>query len=590
MFLALTADKKYRETEENVIFLGEWCRIFSGKGESESRFPRILPYHWNSRKKIWEDYLYLDRLYESVLTQTADMLNKTHREEKSLRYWRIIIGPWLSYFIPLLYDRYQSVITALKSGNADSILVPRYSSRRWVPNDFPVFLKWFINDEYNNYLYSEIIGYIGSGIAIEYTDEEEEGQEQNIHVSGQSILAKRLFRNIVNFLGNLLPAKMRKIVFFTTSLEMSDALRFQLALRQFLYFVTPEVYIPLPEIDEELRRKLLFELPEGEFERVLNYFICRQMPSLYLENYSMMKEKALGAYPVSPKVIMTDNAFFSDEGFKFWAAYNTEGGTKLLGTQHGGLYGAGMWYGDEDHETAICDRYYSWGWESDKHKNIKPMPPMKLIKLTKKKSDVRPGDDGRILMVLANFPRYYYHMYSIPYSATGVLRYFQQQYDLCRQLPHDIRKLMLIRLFVHDYDWHQRDRWAVECPDIECYKGNKSIIDQLKECRLCVVTYNATTVLETFTLNFPTILYWDAEQWEIRPSARPYYERLHQAGILHYTPESAAAKINEIHKDTAAWWGQEGVQKAKDDFCHQFARYSRNCIEEWKYEILGYEQ
>ena len=210
---------------------------------------------------------------------------------------------------------------------------------------------------------------------------------------------------------------------------------------------------------------------------------------------------------------------------------------------------------------------------------------MKLMRLMKKKSEISSKKDGRILAVLANFPRYYYHMYSIPYTASGVLRYFRYQYDLCRNLPKNIQKLILVRLFVHDYGWSQRDRWAAECPEIECYGGSKPITDQLKECRLCIVTYNATTVLETFTLNFPTILYWDPEQWETRASAQPYYEKLHQSGILQYTPEAAAAKVSEVCNDAADWWAEKEVQDAKDEFCRKFARTSDNWLTEWKSEL-----
>jgi putative transferase (TIGR04331 family) len=589
MFLVTTADRNFWNTEGKILFLGEWCRIFSQRPEEEKLSYEVMPYHWDDRKKIYQDYLYLNGLYEKMLIQTTELLNNIHGVNHSVRYWRIITGPWLSYFIAILYDRFQSIVSAAESGKVDGVLITRYERGQWVPDDFTVFLKWFADDGYNNHIYSRIIEHLNK-FKFEYIDVADGKVLPGRDNGGKQAIAKSLLRNLAGVFGNMLPEKLKETVFLSTSLGIIDVLKLQLTLRQCLYFVTPEVTVPKSEVDDSMRHGLSFELPGGDFEQFLAGFIGEQMPSLYVENYSRMNDKALNAYPKKPKIIFTDNAFFSDEGFKFWAAHHVEKGAGLLGTQHGGLYGAAQWYADEAHETAICDRYYSWGWESDTRKNVKPMPAIKLVKLRRKKAAIRPKKEGRILMVLANFPRYYYHMYSIPYAAPGVLRYFQYQYALCRALPEVIRKLLLIRLFVHDYGWNQRDRWAAECPEVECYDGSEPITDQLKECRLCVVTYNATTVLETFTLNFPTILYWDPEQWEIRPSAQPYYEKLHEAGILRHSPESAAEKITEIYGDPAAWWARKEIQEAKNVFCRQFARSSDNWLKEWKSELLEYKQ
>lgn len=591
MFLNTTADRRFWKREGKILFLGEWCRIFSQRSEEEKLSYEVLPYHWDDRERIYRDYLYLDELYERVLVQMSRLLNDIHEVNYSKRYWRIIIGPWLNYFIGTVYDRYQSIASACESGKVDGVLIGKYGQYQWVPEDFALFLKWFIDDGYNNFLYSRIIERINKlkfdYLETDIADGEFSSKKDN---KGRSFATKSLLRNLVWYLGSLMPARLKETVFLLTSLDIMNALKLQFSLSQYLYFITPEITVPEPDIDECMRRRLSFDLADNGFERFLSGFISEQTPSLYLENYSLMSEKVLKTYPKRPRDIFTDNAFFADEGFKFWAAYHVERGAKLLGTQHGGLYGAALWYGDEAHETAICDRYYSWGWESDTCRNVKPMPPVKLIKLKEKQDMIHSMKEGRILTVLANFPRYYYHMYSIPYSASGVLRYFQYQYDFCRFLPESIQKLLLVRLFVHDYGWSQRDRWATECPEVECYNGNKSITEQLKECRLCVVTYNATTLLETFTLNFPTVLCWDPEQWEIRPSARLYYEKLHEAGILRYTPESAAAKVNEIYRDPATWWAQEEIQEAKNEFCHQFARVSDNWLNEWKSELLEVRQ
>ena len=110
----------------------------------------------------------------------------------------------------------------------------------------------------------------------------------------------------------------------------------------------------------------------------------------------------------------------------------------------------------------------------------------------------------------------------------------------------------------------------------------------LSRCTLCVSTYNGTIFLEAFTANYPTLLYWNPEYFELRPDAKPYYDELHSAGILHYTPESAARKVNEIYKDPLEWWHLPEIQNAKDYFCKRFAYIGKDWLDEWRSELMTF--
>lgn len=114
------------------------------------------------------------------------------------------------------------------------------------------------------------------------------------------------------------------------------------------------------------------------------------------------------------------------------------------------------------------------------------------------------------------------------------------------------------------------------------------MLDQLNESRLFIGTYNATTYLETFAANFPTVMFWNPDHWELNPSAQPYFDELRNVGIFHDTPESAAVMVNEISNDPASWWNQPEIQKTKDQFCFQFARTSDNWLDEWKKELNSF--
>jgi putative transferase (TIGR04331 family) len=51
----------------------------------------------------------LKSLYESTLRELTKKLNAIHEVRFSLRYWRIIVGHLLGYFIQILFNRWFSI-------------------------------------------------------------------------------------------------------------------------------------------------------------------------------------------------------------------------------------------------------------------------------------------------------------------------------------------------------------------------------------------------------------------------------------------------------------------------------------------------
>lgn len=111
-FLITTADERSWAKEKPVIFLGEWCKRFSKKNW-QTLDSTTIPYHWDSHQKFNQDYKYLGSVYEKILQSLAKILNDLHGVDRSLRYWRIIVGPWLYYFVQILYDRWEMINIAI---------------------------------------------------------------------------------------------------------------------------------------------------------------------------------------------------------------------------------------------------------------------------------------------------------------------------------------------------------------------------------------------------------------------------------------------------------------------------------------------
>lgn len=583
MFLATTADQKFWNQDEKILFLGEWCKVFDQKQVWEKLDCEVLPYHWNDRGKLYQDYKYLDVIYEKKLGEMAERLNSFHGVSYSNRYWRIVLGPWLYLFIEILYDRYLSIRAAVDSGKVSNTWIPSIPVNGLVPLDYLYYkVRFCTADDYNLFLYGRIIEALG-GIPYQVKPTLSSlGSPKDFYEKPEILFDKTFMQKIIFSFSRVIPDRWIKFVFVNSYLKVSSQVSLQLLLGQIPYLYFPFV----PSIDvpaDSIFREKLF-LPEGEnqFESLLNSLIPEQIPRVYLEGYWEMNQRSLEAFPKHPRVIFTTNGVFGHEGFKFWAAHNAERGVRLAGAPHGGHSGTGKWSANESHEHKVADRYYSWGWEDSSDSKIIPLTSGQLIGMEKKiKSDPK----GKILWVVGSYPRYSYSLFSAPVGPQ-VLEYIADQEKFCQKVSQQVYKLLLLRLYPAERGWNENSRWEESNPLLNVYFGRESIYKQMNKSRLAIVTYIGTTYLETFAANYPTILFWNPDHNEIRPSAKPYFDNLRRAGILHDSSESAAEKVNEIYLDPLSWWMSREVQEAKDKFSDQFARTSKTWRTIWRKELL----
>ena len=112
------------------------------------------------------------------------------------------------------------------------------------------------------------------------------------------------------------------------------------------------------------------------------------------------------------------------------------------------------------------------------------------------------------------------------------LSYFADQINLTKQIKPSILSETTIRLYRHDYGWSQLERWKELMPNLTYDSGESKIEKHYCDTKLCLATCNATTYLETFRLNIPTVLFWDPYYWENRESALPIFNELKRVKVF----------------------------------------------------------
>ena len=582
MFLVTTADQRYWNTNEKICFLGEWCKVYDQRHLWSKMDCQVLPYHWDDRKKMHQDYQYLDGVYEHYLLVLSQKLNEIHSTNHSLRYWRIIIGPWLNLFVGIIFDKYLSVQTAKNSGLVTNTWVSAFKYTDFLAKDTIDFRSRSSGDDWNHFIYCQIIKSMGG---LPY--ETREGQEfstpwDKTRISPSFSYVKDLAKSLFGKIFRLTPDRFNQVFISSSYLGAWNLGRLQLSLGQFPYLFFPRIEIEDYAVNDLARTEMSFELGENQFESLLDEFIPQNIPKVYIEGYAKICSRAIEVFPKRTKLILSGPSVYYDEGYKFWAAHQVERGTNLFQLQYGGAYGVLRWNALENHEIKISDRYLSWGWKINGQPKVVPISAGKLTKI---KNKVRPNPKGSILWIGISLPRYSYWMNSLSLGPK-LLEHLMEHERFVGAVSPKARNLLLFRCDPVDTGWNEEQRFADAFPSLKVYRGRETMYKQLNSSRLSIHTYNSTTFLETLSADFPTLMYWSPDFFELRESAYPHFNILRQAGIFYDDPESVAKKVNEIYEDPLAWWLTPEIQDAKEKFCHQFARTSDNWIAEWKEELL----
>ena len=561
-FLITTALEGTWLRDQPVIFLGEWCRLYSRKDIWSGMNAEVTPYHWRESEKLCLDYEYVNSLYESILVELAESLNTMHGVDYSNKYWRILIGPWIANLIHVLYDRWLSITTVISLYDITGTIILESNIKSLVTNDLKEFDELIKTDEWNHNIYAEIINSLDICqplIKKNYKEHQKISEKEN----RSSI--KTYISKLYLFFSKCL-SRNQDVFFLGTYISKLELALLQLKLGQFPQFWSPIVPV-IVNYDKEFRNFEIKHQAKNEFEKILLKLIPKHIPRVYLEGYEKLSDQVANSpWPKSPKLIYTANALWAHPVTMAYAAEKVENGTPLVYGQHGGGYGVSKFSFSEEHEIKIAKRYLTWGWDSKYQSSVIPIGIEKIRKMKRKKIN----EYNTLLMVTLNASRYSFRLGGE--TNRNFLDYFEDYFSFTSLLQADVKNNMVVRLNNWDKGWAQPLRWKDKFPDVKLELEDRDIFKLMSESRIVVHTYNSTGILESLAMGIPCILFYDLKNIPLRDSAIPYFEELRQVGILHDNPISAAAHIDNVWNNVDLWWTSDKVQKAVLNFnkryCH----------------------
>ena len=100
-----------QKPKKNFKYLNYGCLNLSNEMSKKD----VLKDHpWDNRKRYYQDSIKIEKIYLYTLREISNILNDYHKIKKNLRYWKILLGPWLNSFITAYYEKNLEIEQCLK--------------------------------------------------------------------------------------------------------------------------------------------------------------------------------------------------------------------------------------------------------------------------------------------------------------------------------------------------------------------------------------------------------------------------------------------------------------------------------------------
>lgn len=534
------------------VVLGPWC--FVG---CEDRVPGWEGLPFVDAFPTSQDWVGADRLTRrlanALVPLWAERLNRRHGRGYSLRFWRVLLLNWLSAAIPPLWFRYRHMeaFTARHGGQSLSVEIASDLDCWAIPRSGDLIPTLWRADFDFRLSSLALSAMMPSGWRVREVEPEAAAVQQPLDAPS----------NTPSRLGSLVRSLFGRLpVHFLPGVRLS-----RLALSALVVLMPRR-----PSRDHYDFNDTVAELFPAAFLDLLDRFLHRTLPRSFTTDFAALESLAL-AERYHPGRPLIDTLNGEDDASRIITAMAHERGERLVGFQHGGIYGTARAMMTAAETEYRYDAFLTWGWKAqeDCQGRFVPAPSPELSALADRHRETGP----RLILVGGSMVAYGTRLGWLP-KPTHYLSYRRAKLDFLGGLAEGVRRNVAYRPYRRNVMVLKDDEFVLGAfPDLTLAGGDLNAA--LLGCRLVVIDHPITTMLAALAANVPTILYWEKEAWPLARQAEPLFQRLRDVGILHHDAAAAAAQVNRVWNDVPGWWRRPEVQEARRAFAWTYARTSR---------------
>ena len=352
--------------------------------------------------------------------------------------------------------------------------------------------------------------------------------------------------------------------------ELMAAIRSRRMLRW-----APEDFPPLRQVplasDQRVSVAKVFLQSSDEY-RELRAVVALMAPRDLVEHHAPLQTWARKLREHA-RLFYTANAQHVSTSFMHRTAAARMSGSKLLVHQHGGGYGVDERHPGEDHDVAISDYFYTFGWRREDH-------PETVLPLPAAMPERRKGRTRGILLMSLPVTNELYRLQSF-----CVPSHVQRAVNLTADFVGALSDGTTLTMRHSGADRFPMNQLSGAKAAITQDEGFGRGTIAASRASLVVHNYLGTSWLETLAMDVPTVCFYDPAYYRPREAAQPFLDALARVGVLHYSGLEAAKFVNALRGDPTAWWRSAEVQEAREAFVARYANFSDNWLSAWTQEF-----
>jgi putative transferase (TIGR04331 family) len=542
--------------DKNYINYSISSDIYSLSTSILKKFSIKAPYsHWKHNQKKKRDYIYLKKLYYSVLKDLVKYLNSYHSIKYNENQWHIILGPWLNYIIPILWDRWETVnVFEKKFGYIKKISIPENPKDYLISDDFINFTEKFERQDWNAEIFRSIIDFKKKKWNPIY-------KKKKIY---NNYIIKKKFKKylvvidkILFFLQKLFLIK-NNYIFVKTNFEKRfyiEAFFKHLIITRFYTEFDKDININRDKLDRNENFISLKFVKFKSFEKYLSRILIKTIPLSYLENFKL-NLNIIKKIKIKNKIIITTFKHYENDLFKIWLANEKK---KLVSCLHGGNIEKEFFF---DSWSKYSYKYISWN--KDKLNKNQINLPVNFLIFRKKFENKEYLHQNKIIFLLP-------HAELKPLRLVDGLFCFEvldcidTWISFYKILDDNKKKFLHWRFGPFPDRWRILEKLSDRIQNIKFSKEKKFEKDVLK-ARLSIHVDIQTTFLETMYMNIPSIIIMNNNFWNVSKKSFSILKKLKSANILFHNYKDMANHINKYYSNIDAWWESNKVQKIRLDY------------------------
>jgi len=540
----------------------------------------VFNHPWENYKNYKKDIQKIEKIENFIFKEIAKTLNNYHKVNKDLRFWNILIGPWLHCFIVAYYEKNLLISNLLKYKKKLKIPIINYQAKKQIPKDFYSFFgNKLYSANWQNYLFTKIISKnkLNKNFkTYKKNIDKKEKSYKKIVKKSLIILFKKVIKKLLRLIFYI-RIKSQKLVLFNTSLSLKNN----------LFLIFKNFCVPFEiEIDSRKNspniflRKFLSKLGNNKVNlyREIYEIAILNIPTDFLENFSIIKKEIYETnIALKPNIIFTSNGILPLSYQTRYIAECISNGTKLIIAQHGGRYGNIKNFFHLEHEIKISDYFISWGKNKNqkKIKNFGITRPINKLNYNQRKKNF----NQNILFLMISKGRFTRGID----SEINLKKLYTYYNNFCPEFYSFLDKKHQNKLIYRSNKnnfWNEKEILLKKCKQakIDFNHHDSNLFKAASDSKIAVCSYFSTTFLELMAANIPVILFTPFTNEGYNSETVKTFNLLSKNKIFFKSHKEAANFINKSWNDIDHWWYSKKVQNSRKKLLDNFSIANKNLI------------